>query len=150
MEDFDAQEEPTRPYGLTLSDAVLLGRHKRILLAEDDPAMRRLIASRLRKAGCLVVEAQDGTEAMAKIADALLEDPDGGFDLVISDVRMPGHSGIDLMACYRGPDLRVPVILITAFGSPELHKQALRFGARAVFDKPFDLDDLITAVINLE
>ena len=61
---------------------------------------------------------------------------------------MPGCSGLDLLACLRHFDWNTPVILITAFGNAETHDQARRLGAFAVFDKPFDLADLETAVLN--
>jgi CheY-like chemotaxis protein len=148
MSQFDVHDDSTWP-GVTMADAVFATRHKRILVAEDDAAMRSLIAARLRKAGCQVVEARDGLEALERMGDALLAGPKARFDLVVSDVRMPGHSGLDLMACFRGADCSASVILITAFGSPEVHRSAERCGARAVFDKPFDVDDLLTAVLEL-
>jgi DNA-binding NtrC family response regulator len=66
--------------------------------------------------------------------------------LIISDVRMPGVSGLDVLATLRREDWSTPVILMTAFGDLETRAEARRLGAKALFDKPFDVDDLRTAV----
>ena len=140
----------TKP--MSLGEAVLQQRRLRILLAEDDFEMRRLLARVLRHAGVDLVEAASGDEALDRIADQLLEHDVAkdlaAFDLVIADIRMPGCTGLDLLACLRHFDWNTPVILITAFGNAETHAQAKRLGAFAVFDKPFDLADLATAVLN--
>jgi DNA-binding NtrC family response regulator len=73
-----------------------------------------------------------------------VDQPLAPFDLIISDVRMPGYGGLDLLASLRHANSRVPVILITAFGSASTHAAAKRLGAFATLDKPFDLDDLMT------
>jgi DNA-binding NtrC family response regulator len=118
-------------------------RTMRALLAEDDPAMRTLLARGLRKSGFEVFEARTGSEALERLANAPVR-----FDLVISDVRMPGPGGLDLLALLRHADSRVPVILITAFGSAATHAAAERLGAFAMLDKPFDLDDLMTLALS--
>jgi DNA-binding NtrC family response regulator len=122
-------------------------QHARILLAEDDFEMRRLLARALSHAGFELVQAASGDEALDKLADQLLDEAEA-FDLVIADIRMPGCTGLDLLACLRHFDWNTPVILITAFGNVETHDEAKRLGAFAVFDKPFDLEDLETAVLN--
>jgi DNA-binding response OmpR family regulator len=123
-----------------------------ILLAEDEPEMRAMLARRLRSRGHRVIEASDGTRLHALIDDLVLAGPPGApaIDLVISDVRMPGCSGMEVLAWLRRCDWRTPIILITAFGDDELHAEARRLGAFAVFDKPFDLDDLCTAILNVQ
>ena len=122
----------------------------RILLAEDDPAMRALLVRRLRRSGFEVLEAGNGHEALERLADSLAGDPPGRFGLVISDVRMPGYGGLDLLASLRYVDSRVPVILITAFGSASTHAAAEDLGAFAMLDKPFDLDVLMALVRSAE
>ncbi len=127
-----------------------LGRPACVLLADDDAEMRRLLARGLRKWGYLVVEAHDGNQ-LGALLDALVLDALGAHhvDVVVADIRMPGPSGIELLAKLRSRDRATPMILMTAFGDPALHAEARRLGASAVFDKPFDLDDLCTAVVNL-
>lgn len=123
-------------------------RPSRVLVAEDDDALRRLVAARLRRVGVEVVEARDGHEALERVAT---EGGDGSaqgpIDLVISDVKMPGLGGLQVIAWLRAAGWSTPVILITAFGSAETHEAARRLGARAIFDKPFDLDELVGAVL---
>jgi DNA-binding response OmpR family regulator len=123
--------------------------HGRILLAEDDYELRRLIASNLRRIGCDVVEACDGAELIDRVGASLRQDLLLGFDLVISDVRMPGWSGLEILEGMRSVGCRTPVILITAFGDEDVHRAADHAGALAVFDKPFDIAELDAAVVGL-
>jgi len=117
-----------------------------VLLAEDDDAMRVLLARRLRRDGFQVVEARSGYEALERLAHALISEPPVWFDLIISDVRMPGYDGLNIVASLRHLPVHIPVILITAFGSAAAHAAAVRLGAFAMIDKPFDVDDLMTLV----
>ncbi len=122
----------------------------RILLAEDDREMRRLLASVLRKEGFEVVAVADGNELLSVLASQMsLSHTHATTDLIISDVRMPGHSGLDVLAGLRRSGWDTPILLITAFGDDETHAHARRLGAAAIMDKPFDLDDLTMAVLNL-
>ncbi|HEV8325337.1 MAG TPA: response regulator [Myxococcota bacterium] len=108
----------------------------RVLVAEDDHEMRSLLVATLRRDGCVVEEAVDGADLLARLS--------AGFDLVISDVRMPGLTGLEVLARLRRAGGSTPFILITAFGDADLHAEARRVGTATVFDKPFDLDDLRT------
>ena len=121
-------------------------RPPRILLAEDDLEMRRCLAEALRKASYKVVEAVDGDRAVNFITTCLIATDGIGIDLVISDVRMPGIDGLHLLSVLRTQVPGLPVILITAFGNPELHKEARLRGAVAVIDKPFAFETLIGLV----
>jgi len=118
----------------------------RILLAEDDAAMRALLARRLCRAGFQVVEACNGIEALERLAYGLASTPRVTFDVIVSDVRMPGYDGLNILASLRQNAAYIPVILITAFGTLATHVKAARLGAYAIVDKPFDLDDLTTLV----
>ena len=113
-----------------------------VFLAEDDLELRRLLTQRLKNLGLDVVAVRDGRELARQLRGASPEDPPR---LVISDLRMPGRSGMDVLQTMRETGGQTPFILITAFGDPETHAEAHRLGAR-IFDKPFDLDDLCTAV----
>ncbi|MFH1438681.1 MAG: response regulator [Pseudomonadota bacterium] len=125
-------------------------RRPRILLAEDDGAMRSLLADVLRNYDYEVVEAADGRELFEHLVEIVLDKSgEKEVDAVISDVRMPGMSGLELLDEMRSVGCPVPVILITAFGDDETHARARLLGAVAVFDKPFDVEDLLTAVINI-
>ena len=63
-------------------------------------------------------------------------------DVIVSDERMPGVLGSEVLAGLREAQWPTPFILITGFGDEKTHQEAFRLGASAVFDKPFDLDDL--------
>lgn len=122
----------------------------RVLLADDDRELRGLLAAALRKDCYDVTEARDGRELLQCLAtDRLRGNDSPAFDLVISDIRMPGRSGIEVLAGLRMTDWATPFILTTAFGTEETHEEARRLGAVAVFDKPFDVDDLRTILCNL-
>jgi DNA-binding response OmpR family regulator len=118
----------------------------RIAVIEDDDEMRGLLAVTLNAAGYQISAFRSGLDLLE-----LLDAGDtraAGVDLVISDVRMPGVSGLSLLEGLRSwsGEPPPPMILITAFGSPKLHAQAHDLGAVAVLDKPFAMDDLIAAV----
>jgi two-component system response regulator (stage 0 sporulation protein F) len=123
---------------------------RRILVAEDDREMRRILTAVLRRDGYQVVEAEDGFELLDYIGSPPpVEGCPIGFDLVISDIRMPVFSGLDALAYIRDLDRDTPMILITGFGDQSSHDEARRLGATAVFDKPFDMGDLLETVTRI-
>ncbi|MGA1825663.1 MAG: response regulator [bacterium] len=116
----------------------------RILLAEDDDEMRVLLGRALRKAGYRVVEDYDGQTLFDDLIASLPpEDESRRFDLLISDIRMPGPNVMQTLETMYGKVGFPPVILITAFGDKDLHAAAEKKGIKAVFDKPFDIDELV-------
>jgi DNA-binding NtrC family response regulator len=121
----------------------------RVLLADDDADMREMVASVLRKDGYEVIEARDGFQMLQYLATHVSDDEDSPIDLVISDMRMPGKNGLDVLAGLRWADPSTPFILITGFGDLQTHMEARRLGASAVFDKPFDIEHLRNVVLNL-
>jgi len=118
----------------------------RILLAEDDYDMRILLAWSLRESGYEVVECPDGIHLLDHVGSFFPPADPEDFDLIISDIRMPGVTGLEVLEGTREYKGFPPMILITAFGDEETHEQARRLGAVAIFDKPFDIDDLLTKV----
>lgn len=121
----------------------------RVLLAEDDRELRLLLATALRRDGYEVLEAHDAKHLLELMGEALVSGNGAPVDVVVSDIRMPGASGLDLLAGLRRDDWTTPVVLITAFGDPETHAEAYRLGADAVLDKPLDVDDLRQVVQTL-
>jgi len=121
----------------------------RVLLAEDDAEMRSVVADALRGDGYEVVEAADGGRLLVDVA-AWFKGGDGAdsVDLIVSDIRMPICTGLQILAALRDAHWRTPVILMTAFGDETVRRHAESLDA-LLFDKPFDLDDLRTAVANL-
>ena len=114
----------------------------RILLAEDDEIIRISVSDRLKQYGWLVDEAEDGVQAAAK-ADKQK------YNLVISDIRMPGLSGTALLERIRGQSPDTEVFIMTAYGSIDDARACLRQGAADYILKPFDMDDLIIRVNRL-
>jgi CheY-like chemotaxis protein len=118
-------------------------RTKRILLAEDDTEMRNLLTEVLMMDGYEVVGAGDGLELLTSLQESGTQIPDGPFldvDMIITDVRMPWVSGLDVLRILRERDREMPAIVITAFGDERLHAEAQRLGVTLVLDKPFDID----------
>ena len=122
---------------------------KRVLLAEDDADIRSLLAWALRDDGYDVVEAEDGAQLLARLDEA------GGVgscdplpDLIVSDIRMPRVSGLDVLERLQRDGVGVPVVLVTAHGDATTVRQAERLGAAAVLHKPLDLDDFLTTVLH--
>jgi putative two-component system response regulator len=134
----------------------------RVLLAEDDPDMRDLVVEALRKDGHDVQQAASGGDLVVHLAEAFrLDRSFASIDVVISDVRMPGCSGLEIVeklfdafADPKGTDgdenawRRVPLILMTAFGDEDTRRRARRIGA-ILFDKPLSLAELRAAVMQI-
>ena len=114
----------------------------RILLAEDDPDTRDPVASALRASGHVVECVGDGVRATA-LLDA------ESFDLLVTDVRLPGVDGLALFQHARRISPRMEVILMTSFGSVADAVAALKSGARDYLTKPFDLDELTLRVASV-
>jgi CheY-like chemotaxis protein len=122
-------------------DPILSGAE--ILLADDEPNIRATISDVLRKHQVSVTVAASGGEAIA-----MIEQREGPFDLVISDIKMPDRTGYDVFAAARRKSQTVPVILMTAFGYDPNHSivRASQEGLQAVLFKPFKVDQFLTEV----
>ncbi|MFO0567406.1 MAG: response regulator [Polyangiaceae bacterium] len=132
----------------TPSSSELRYEPAKVLLAEDDDAFRTLVAGALRRDGYEVIELQDGAALLEYCANNLSSDGTiRDVDLIVSDVRMPGFSGLDVLIALRRVASSAPVVLVTAFGDPALHEFAKKLDAVAVLDKPFDLDDLCEVIV---
>lgn len=119
----------------------------RILLVEDDFELRSMLAHALRREGYAVVEAGHGDEALEWLGPGVLDGVARRLPaLVVSDIRMPYFSGLEIVQCLQLTRRKVPVVLITGFGDPDTHRLARALGASLVLDKPFDLEDLLGAV----
>jgi CheY-like chemotaxis protein len=123
-----------------------------VLVAEDDPEMCRLLATVLPRWGFDVMLAHDGDELTELVRGFLVGGDAHGRrvpDLIISDVRMPGHSGLFVLEYLRKHAWPTPFVVITAFGDASTHAEAARLGAARVLDKPFDLNHLRSTVLEL-
>lgn len=115
-----------------------------ILMAEDDDEFRRLLIENFEQQGCQVTAVRNGLDLVGQLRclEALSCPED--FDLIISDIRMPGVTGLSVLEGLQSFPEVPPVVLITAFGDESTHAEAKRMGAVAVIDKPFTMRDLIS------
>ncbi len=125
-------------------------RTTRVLLAEDEEDLREFLSTMLAKDGYEVVAVRDGAELLDYLGSVHLQDGSARpVDLIISDIQMPGWTGLQILQGIRAKDWATPIILITGFGTREIRREAHRLGVTAFFDKPFDVDDLRTTVLNV-
>jgi CheY-like chemotaxis protein len=114
----------------------------RILVADDEPHIRRVLTTLLRNAHFLVWEARDGSEALDLLG--------GGqpVDLAILDLMMPGATGLEILAFMRGQPrhARTPVIILTAKGQDTDRQAALTGGADDFLTKPFSPKKLLLRI----
>jgi CheY-like chemotaxis protein len=123
------------------------GSRPSILVAEDDAPFRDLLVRAFEQAGCDVIAIAHGGEFIDYLAKARRGVGSCRMPrVIVTDIRMPGLSGLDVLHGLRVAQFPAAVIVITAFGSPETREQALALGAHAVFDKPFEIDDLVESV----
>lgn len=116
--------------------------HATVLLAEDDPALRELLAFCFFRQGYAVVSCSDGLSLLERLHDSL-DGKGDPVDLVVTDIRMPGLTGLEVLESVCGRPEHPPVICMTAFGDPQTHAQAASLHAAAIIDKPFDIDRLL-------
>lgn len=111
----------------------------KILIVDDEPSMREFLAILLDKNGYAARAAASGAEALALLQQR-------HFDLIISDIRMPDLSGLALLENIKQQDLSIPVVLITAYASPEDAVLAMKNGAYDYITKPFKVDDILSVI----
>ncbi len=111
----------------------------RVFLAEDRASLRTVLAETLERAGYEVLQAPEGRIAMQAIGE-------GGYDCALFDLKMPVHSGMELLRASRERWPLVPVILLTAYGSVETAVAAMKAGAFDFLTKPVDTDHLLVVV----
>jgi len=113
-----------------------------ILVVDDEPDVEVLFRQQFRhdlRAGRFTMEfAQSGPMALQRITDA----GDQSIILILSDINMPGMSGIELLPKAKALRPDVPIIMITAYGDAETKRQALENGAEALLTKPIDFRSL--------
>jgi len=115
---------------------------ERLLIVDDDQAMRTALYESLSSCGYEVDTAENG-------ADALVKFKGGQFAVVVTDMRMPKMSGMDVLRGVKRISPQTPVILITAYGTVNTAVEAMKEGAAEFIMKPFSLDDLEFAVKNV-
>ncbi len=116
-----------------------MNRQERVWVVDDDRSIRWVLCRALQSAGFQAIEFEDAERASAALAD---NEPDA----IVSDVRMPGRSGFDLLAELRERAPQVPVIITTAYPDLDSAVSAFQGGAFEHLPKPFDVDDAVDLV----
>ncbi len=117
----------------------------RILVAEDEKQILRSVVTILECAGYQVDEAKDGHEAMEKL---LAPGESGPVDLLLTDIFMPGMTGLELIDTIRKRGLQFPIVAITGRGDEKIASKLRKLGCSTFIDKPFDPDELLESVSN--
>ncbi|HVQ16784.1 MAG TPA: response regulator, partial [Vicinamibacterales bacterium] len=107
----------------------------RILIVDDEPSMREMLRIVLRRDGYDVTVAANGTEAL----DVLQRER---MDLLLSDIRMPDISGVEVLRAAKEANKDLVAFMMTAFASTDTAVEAMRLGAVDYFTKPFNMDEL--------
>ncbi len=110
-----------------------------ILVADDDATIRGNLALLLKSEGFAVREAVDGLEAMKQFVDPTI-------NLVLLDLNMPGHNGMEILREHSDLLEQLPVIVITAYGGSSAAIEAMKLGAFDYLSKPFDLDEVLFTI----
>ncbi len=113
----------------------------RVLIVDDEQGMRDFLSILLKKEGYAVAQSESADRASERIGK-------GEFDLIISDISMPGKSGLEVLKQTKAANPDTPVILITAYASTESAIEALKLGAYDYIIKPFDVEEMKAVVRN--
>ena len=126
-------------------DPAMIG--KRVLIADDNPKIRKIIGEMLAHRGCETIVVEDGSHAIELLKKITTEHAPR-FDLVISDIQMPDRNGYEVFSAARKHCDDVPVILMTGFGYDPHHSivRASQDGLQSVLFKPFEIELLMTQV----
>ena len=128
--------------------ASAVGNPRHVVLAEDDDEMRALLVMAFLRERYQVTECLHGVDLLGHLESFLCPQdipPEQweDFDLIVSDIRMPGVTALEVVEGVQQYGGLPPIILITAFGDRDTHMRACELGVKAVFDKPFEFDDLL-------
>src|SRR4030043_83914 len=112
-----------------------------ILIVDDDAQLRQSFEKILTAEGHTVMTASNGETAIASVKAAVP-------DLVIMDVRMPGMSGLEAFRAIHEIEPKLPVIIMTAYGTTDTALEATKLGAFEYILKPFDIPEMLTIITN--
>ncbi len=110
-----------------------------VMIVEDDPSTRRLYRFLLVNSGYMVIEAEDGRVALEYFS----RQP---CDIIITDLNMPHMDGLDLVRAIRDQSRDTYIIMVTAFGTLDVEKEAFKVGVNEYFTKPFDFDEIVQSI----
>ena len=112
----------------------------RVLVVDDESLIRWSLAESFADVGYAVSEASDGASAVAQASDG------EKFDAIVLDYRLPDSNDLHLLETIRQLQPTAAVVMMTAFGTPEVTSGALKLGAYRVVAKPFDVHDMVNIV----
>ena len=115
---------------------------RKILVIDDEPGMRKSLAMMLRRERYQVTETGSVAEAVGRLKGE-------GYDVVIADLMMEPLNGLDLLALIRRYHATCPVIIMTAFGTPEARSEAVALGAVDFLEKPLQAPQLLLRIREL-
>jgi DNA-binding NtrC family response regulator len=124
-----SEQPPSRPEGAG----------HRVLVIDDEESLRHALAKTLRRAGYVVETAATGREGVDRLRSA----GPAGYDAVLTDVRLPDLSGLDVVALLTETSPGTPVVVMTAYGNVEMALEAMKRGARDFLTKPFETTALL-------
>lgn len=113
--------------------------NERVLVIDDDPGLSEVIGILLEREGYAVKRAGSQKEGIARVEA-------GELDLVVTDLKLPDGTGLDVIAAVRARRPRLPIIMITSYSSMESAIEALRAGANDYVIKPFNNDEFLHAI----
>ena len=111
----------------------------RILCLDDEPSAVMILEDHLQRAGHQTVGVHNVEAALSVLTR-------GGIDLVISDYKMPGTTGLEFQARIEAEGFGLPLIMVTGYDTPDARAEAAEHGVFAYFRKPYDINHLIGAV----
>ncbi len=114
---------------------------EKILVVDDEPSLRDVLNIMLKKAGYATSTAADGEEALAQVNKEI-------YDLVITDLKMPGMGGMEVLKAVKSASPETVVLVVTAFGSAESAVEAMKLGAYDYLTKPFQIDEVQLIIRN--
>lgn len=111
----------------------------RLLVVEDEDALRKLIKSELEEEGYFVGDAESGERALEELAK-------DNYGVVILDIRMPGMDGMEVLRIIRQKNLAEKVIMLTAVDELKIARESLQLGANDFLTKPYSFKNLLTCI----
>jgi Response regulator containing CheY-like receiver, AAA-type ATPase, and DNA-binding domains len=118
-------------------------RKRRVVLAEDNDEMRKVIHELIEGLGLEVSEVSSGADLVRVLSE------DKPVDLLVTDVRMPWLSGLEVSLSMRRVDLNIPILVVSAFGDDHLREQVEKLGNATFLDKPFKAEEFLSIVSKL-
>lgn len=116
------------------------GRKIRVLVVDDEASIRSLCCLILQEAGIDTVEAGNAESALAILSI------DQSFDLILTDIHLPGSSGVDLLHAIRSMGLNIRILVMTGYDTNDRIVQTVTHNASGIIKKPFQIEDLLAAV----